>query len=910
MAAKKLRWVGGGRVSWGMRAWLAVVVVAGVAMGAGYSQPANLLANGSFEQIEAGVPVGWSVAGSSEVVQRLGADAGADGGRCARLVCERFGGQSPSTHAMICQMGQVGLERGRWYKLALRARGVGIQSGAVSVGISRTRPWGQVALGDVFFVGPEWDRHEFLFRAKEDLSPDVSRFQIYFYSTGTLWLDDVELTETEERPRWLPELSAAGGGNRIPNSSFECGGAGWGSVGLKPGSWGQNLFRLEGEVVAGKVPHGERCLKISLGPGMSPTMYFDYFDPVNRPIRQALAANEGWFRAAKGEAFVLSAWLRADSPGSVAQMAVLYPEGRSERREVAVGPEWGRHEHAFVARGEPFYVAVGLDLDASKRDAAVLWVDGVQLEQGSKASGYAPKDEVEAFVSTPVIGNIHTRPDAGLALDVLAFNDGGSSREIGGRISLEDFWGAEAGGRDVRMQLPARGGAFARIGGLASGRRGFFRATWAGDGGTNAVRCAQIEPCPGIDAPIGMNHAYPWDWMLQLAHLGGISWWRDWSVKWGTVEPAPGPFDFSGSDPQIDRVARQGGRALVLLPFPSAPWASRYAPGPKDPSPETYEGRRLQVAHAAKDIAGFGRYVRAAAERYRDRARAFHILNEPLFTDYALPMARGHTMADYLEHVRVAAEAIRSVDPGLSVVGGIAQGPGAALVHEFIRAGALRWVDVVDLHMYPPPIPAESHETDFAALEELMAGHGGKKPIWITEFGCYADDDPACIPMAVGDATMNRCRWGSEAMASEQLVKFVAVSFAHGVRKIFLHAGVCGPLNGSNGASVFFEYGGAPRKMYPAVAALAGLLGTPESFAAAISEDGLRGYVFAGRAGAVGIAWADRAWRVPLTDGVEALDIMGNPIAGAGVVMGRSPIYLVHRGGDVAAVRRVLSGAR
>ena len=78
-----------------------------------------------------------------------------------------------------------------------------------------------------------------------------------------------------------------------------------------------------------------------------------------------------------------------------------------------------------------------------------------------------------------------------------------------------------------------------------------------------------------------------------------------------------------------------------------------------------------------------------------------------------------------------------------------------------------------------------------------MRAHGGPKPVWITEWGCYADDDPPCVPQTVGDATMNRCRWPSERAATEHIVKFTAVGFAHGVRKIFFHAGTCGTINGS-----------------------------------------------------------------------------------------------------------------
>ena len=147
-----------------------------------------------------------------------------------------------------------------------------------------------------------------------------------------------------------------------------------------------------------------------------------------------------------------------------------------------------------------------------------------------------------------------------------------------------------------------------------------------------------------------------------------------------------------------------------------------------------------------------------------------------------------------------------------------------------------------------------------------MRAHGGPKPVWITEWGCYADDDPACLPEAVGDATMNRCRWPSERAATEHIVKFTAVSFAHGLRKIFFHAGTCGTINGPDAGGVLFEYGGAPRKMYPGVAALTRLLGVPEECVKILHLDGLAAYVFRVKDEAV----ADRVVRAGPVKGAAA----------------------------------------
>ena len=75
----------------------------------------------------------------------------------------------------------------------------------------------------------DWQRFEFVFQASRDLKPADSRFAIYFASTGTLWLDDVAIEETTAPKRErLPVISMEGVKNALPNSSFECGGDGWG----------------------------------------------------------------------------------------------------------------------------------------------------------------------------------------------------------------------------------------------------------------------------------------------------------------------------------------------------------------------------------------------------------------------------------------------------------------------------------------------------------------------------------------------------------------------------------------------------------------------------------------------------------------------------------------------------------
>jgi hypothetical protein len=206
------------------------------------------------------------------------------------------------------------------------------------------------------------------------------------------------------------------------------------------------------------------------------------------------------------------------------------------------------------------------------------------------------------------------------------------------------------------------------------------------------------------------------------------------------------------------------------------------------------------------------------------------------------------------------------------------------------------------MHLYDPPRPAESYDALFRDLDALMEAHGGRREMWITEWGVYADDDPPSFPHSFGDETMNRCRWPDERTAAEHIVKFTAVSFSHGVRKLFLHAGEAGTINGPDAGGILFEYGGTPRTMYAAVAALARILGVPESSAGTVHRDGRHACAFRIREGRqVTVAWSNRprALRLPAGASIQVLDMMGNPIPSPEIELTETPVYFI---GDSGAV--------
>ena len=466
--------------------------------------------------------------------------------------------------------------------------------------------------------------------------------------------------------------------------------------------------------------HGRHSLKIALTPETLPVFYFDYYDPVRQPVRRVLAANRGWFRVKPGEKLTLSAFLRADAEGVAAQLAVNEAPSHLLRKQVTVGKEWQRHEFTFTPTQPFLFIAIGLDLEASKRDAATLWLDAVQLERGDHATAYEPRQPVESFIETAATGQHLHEPGGGSGPHPARLQQhragANCARETPSDGLLRPRRRGEGAGA-ARAGAPGREPRTVR---LVPGPAGFLprklddcRAAGSPPPFSrkplSSLRCALITPAAAglADSPLGFNHAYPWDFLVRLAREAGIVWWRDWSAKWQTVEPEKGKFDFTAADTQIQRVLDLDSQVEVLLPFPSANWSTtaRAEEVEKAAGKNEYLRTRLRVSYAPADLNDFGAYAAAVARHYaQSRPRAvthFQILNEPVYTDYALPRKFGYTLADYLRVVEAGSRALHAADPQCRVVGGISanldrrpdprlRGPGRPAVGGCVRPAHVR----------------------------------------------------------------------------------------------------------------------------------------------------------------------------------------------------------------------------
>jgi hypothetical protein len=348
-----------------------------------------------------------------------------------------------------------------------------------------------------------------------------------------------------------------------------------------------------------------------------------------------------------------------------------------------------------------------------------------------------------------------------------------------------------------------------------------------------------------------------------------------------------------------------------MFPFPSCDWTTTADMAAiRTAEANEYRHRVMRYACAPNNEQDFRTYIARSVRQYRDRIRHYQIFNEPVYTHYSLPTRLGYEVSDYIRWMNLAADTIRSEQDDAVIIGGMGIWASSGWTQEFVRSGGLAKVDILDLHNYPVTADPESYEPDIAELARMMKARGEVRPMWLTEYGCYADDDPYRTPQSVGDAAMSKSVWPSERDASQALVQSAAAFCSHGLRKIFLHAGTCGPINGSSAGGIFFEYGGVPRKMLPAVWALSRLLDADfEPVDLGPQPQDRRVYVFRVKRGLLAIAWTreEEPFRITTSDDITAVDMMGNELDAHTIQLTATPVYFLADTLTPEKLRRILS---
>jgi hypothetical protein len=857
---------------------------------------AESVKNGDFSQVADGKPIGWETVGAPESVMQELTAANDGGNPCAKLVVTGFEGEGRRRLAGIAQSGQLHLEEGRLYELTFRVRAEGTDELDVRVSVSEPGQRRGGALRSAVTATGTWTEHKLPFAAARAIG-EAGQLQFTIGEPATLYLDDVRLTAVDPSQIVFTHVVPPGPGkNLLPNGSFELGKIGWSAVG-RDIAWG-NLDRLQGEIVQSGGADGGSFLRIPLGKGVGPTFYWDYYETVDRPLRRMLAANLGWIRVEPGQPYTISCDMRSSVAGAKAALGVHAqdpqgagaPQGQDLRQQVALTTDWKRYSFTFRPQNRYVFVTVGPDLDEGM--AATVDLDGIQLEAGAEATAFVPCGAVEVGIEPSEPGGIFTKGAAG-TLKLRAYNAGTAAAPVRARFEVTDFFDAPAELPAVSLSVPP-GQRAERDVPLPAGWQGYYHLRAAFDGGTAAgeqgLRIAVVPEPTATDSMLGINHAFPDPLLIELSKKAGVTWYRDWSLKWHDLEPAPGDYRFGIGDVQIDRVLKEGVHLMALMPpYPSAPWnTTGKAEDAGDRAPR-------ELAWAPKDPQQLGDFIEKAVTHYRDRVKVWEFLNEPLYTHYALPERGGnYTPADYVALLKIAYAAMHRADPNCTVIGGIGSSP-SRLTKELIDAGAMQCCDALVLHLYPGRMAPEGFIDQTDTLLQNMDNGGGRKPIWVTEFAYYGDDDAPSRPYVPGQGWAESRLLADERQCVDYTIRLFALMMARNTKKFFFHAGVGGDVNEPYYDCSYFKYGGAPAKLFPALAVYADLLGDNWRFAKEkrLGDDGFCEGFETGKQSVL-VLWQARGQAaVTVPADVTCLDIVGRPVTARPVTLSSTPVYLV-----------------
>lgn len=212
----------------------------------------------------------------------------------------------------------------------------------------------------------------------------------------------------------------------------------------------------------------------------------------------------------------------------------------------------------------------------------------------------------------------------------------------------------------------------------------------------------------------------------MLAATGATSW-RD-GINWAAVERQRGVYTLPAQFEALMRAAGEaparGLRPLVIVGYGNP----------------LYETGGLVTTDAARK--GFAAYARWLAARLKGKVRYYEIWNEwNIGTgSTAMPRAIG-SVDDYARLVRIAAAAIRAVDPQARIIAGGATNHDTGWFDAFGRSGALDVIDGVSIHPYNYGRPLFAHTPEAAIAwvqhiqARLSARRGRPVTMYITEIG-------------------------------------------------------------------------------------------------------------------------------------------------------------------------------
>jgi hypothetical protein len=491
-------------------------------------------------------------------------------------------------------------------------------------------------------------------------------------------------------------------------------------------------------------------------------------------------------------------------------------------RSFTIRPEesWRRVEIPFqpVANGQNHFIRFS--------SSGEIWLDGAMVNEGDSAMPFAGMKEAEvalavvpgkisiagmqfddepAVMRYMVTGNIPENS----RLEALVTDAAGQTAAIGPiDLTRRDSWYA---GEFLFDRIPGQNlGAF-RIEARAVDASGRPISPWA-----EAVVSRVMPPRHwgrlAPDSPFGI-HLRPAARHLLMAKATGNNWARlhndgNHITSWALIEPDQGQWRWADDD--LQRYRDHHFEILGMLE--TAPkWASLW--GLTERGKASGRPGYFEMFFQPRTPSLYADYVSTVAQRYRDQIRAWEVWNEPwqikwFGADYVEDEGRQKIVTsenpqrDYVALMRAAFEAVKAIDPELTVVGfnstsnedhrPVPEGVfgGSQWTAGVLAENGERYTDAASFHYYTgemnafPGDQAERAVRTAFGPNELIPERVSL-PIWMTEgsstvggrirHGLYRHS----LPYRNGEDPLH---------LTELVLRYDVALLARGISKIFLYA--------------------------------------------------------------------------------------------------------------------------
>ncbi len=679
---------------------------------------------------------------------------------------------------------------------------------------------------------------------------------------------------------------ASRAGNYLEGASFESGlGHGWG----KPA--GMTYIVDAGNLDNATAADGQYSLRLPLAASAAPN---------GKPRMPFLESK--MLQLAPDREFVLSFHAKADAP--IRLGAGLFCMNKELNNYANTGisaaveltTEWKRYELAGKSVDAPGCLNCVSFLQPDLAQAATVWLDGIQLEEGKKASAFQPASPIEVGCASAAAGNIFfdTEP---AAVELRFYNPGGASRSVLG-FRIEDHWGrvVAEGTREITLSGKNHRENFA----LNTSARGIFRASFQADKSAPAEFVYSVlPPSASLDkrvpqGTVGMDSHFDNVKALKIFKRANIHWLHSkFLARWAKVEPEKGKFKFQDD---VVRTAHEMGFSLILQIL------NEY-PAPQGFLKDCIPGNGVNAAAWCQEnpekkeayLKHFGEYVTALAQHYKPWVKHYEIDNEPNHNHY-------HRVI-YPELLKRAYDALKKVDPEITVVGFAMGSYDKTCFPDWTAAGAMKSCDVASIHIYGGATDI-GYSRSFA---ELLNQHS--KPGWNTETGL------SCVSfyrLPTYESTMQKDYWAEHDLnnrmqANIQTRNYLRCMAVKGMQRYiyyfarYTNAGPSQPTRWGGSCKEIGEFDGALRSAGVALA-LAGhqldgatfveQLNAHETvFGALFEREGkARGFFFKiDQSDDKGLALEFPADAVK---GLRFFDLMGNPVGnGKPPAISATPVY-------------------